>query len=359
MQPDSETGLKNETFRNLVELASDAYFVADVGGTYTYVNAAACEMYRYPREELVGKTIVDLIRPEDIPRLDDLRTRVLAGETEVAEWSMKRGDGTWFPAEVSTRMLPGGNWLAIVRDITERKKIEQALREAVRARDEFISTASHELRTPLTALHLRLETIRRRAQAGRLDREGLLQAVQVGERQVNRLTGVVERLLDSSELREGTLGYVFEETDLVAIVEGVLEELGVYLAETPVRKKLPERMAGRWDRFRLEQVVVNLLSNAVKYAPGAPISIEGTCREGQVRLVFEDEGPGMDAAVQERIFQRFERATDDKRGWGLGLGLFIAREIARGHGGELTVDSRPGHGARFILTLPLEPPPRT
>jgi signal transduction histidine kinase len=108
------------------------------------------------------------------------------------------------------------------------------------------------------------------------------------------------------------------------------------------------------DRVRLEQVLLNLLSNVVKYAPGAPVVVRIARSPRALTIEVEDSGPGIAPEDQERIFTRFERAVESDHVSGLGLGLFIAREIAHAHGGELTVASEPGRGARFTLRLPTD-----
>jgi PAS domain S-box-containing protein len=119
-----------ERLRSLIEQASDGIFVADVEGTYTDVNSNACQMLGYTREELIGKKITDLLSPEDFPRLDALRESLLKGSTELGEWRLRRKDGHYLLAEVSAKIFPDGRWHAIVRDITERKRAEEILRES-------------------------------------------------------------------------------------------------------------------------------------------------------------------------------------------------------------------------------------
>lgn len=116
-----------DQLRALFEQASDGIFVADLDGRYTEVNAAGCRMLGYTRDEIVGKTIVDLIPPEDVPRLAESRELMLGGPSEVAEWRLRRKDGTYLPVEVSAKILPSGRWQGIVRDITDRKRMEAAL----------------------------------------------------------------------------------------------------------------------------------------------------------------------------------------------------------------------------------------
>ena len=117
--------------KELFDQASDSIFIADLDGRFTEVNATACKMLGYAREELIGKTIVDIIPPEDVPRLAATREYLLSpGTVQVAEWTLLRKDGTPIPVEVSAKILPDGRWQAFVRDISERKRIERALQES-------------------------------------------------------------------------------------------------------------------------------------------------------------------------------------------------------------------------------------
>ena len=119
-----------ERFRELVEQASDSIFVADLDGRYTDVNSAGCRMLGFERDEIVGKTIIDLFPPEDIDRLQRAKEELLQGDTQVAEWRLRRKDGSYLPVEISAKILPDGRWQGIVRDISERRLAEVQLRQA-------------------------------------------------------------------------------------------------------------------------------------------------------------------------------------------------------------------------------------
>jgi signal transduction histidine kinase len=233
---------------------------------------------------------------------------------------------------------------------------------AVRARDEFISIASHELKTPITPLRLRVQQLLRVVEAG--DRPGsqarLLRATGDLDRHVERLAKLVENLLDVSQISSGRLALRVQETPLARLLSDALERAGEDLAAAgcPVRLECDADVAIRADRARLEQVFVNLLTNVAKYAPGAPAVVRcAPDGDGAVRVEVEDGGGGIAPEHHDRIFSRFERAVADPRGVaGLGLGLYIAREIARAHGGELTLRHAPSGGAVFVVRLPAAPP---
>jgi len=233
-------------------------------------------------------------------------------------------------------------------------------RAAIGVRDEFISIASHELKTPLTALKLRLASAfriqQRPAPRDAEAEEKLERALAAAGTTTDRLVSLVDDLLDASRLTAGRLALHLESVPLADLVNDVVGRVREQAAESGSRIDvvIPEPVIGRWDRSRIEQVVTNLLSNAIKYGAGRPIRVETKALDGRVRLDVTDAGAGISRADQGRIFQAFERVTTASRVGGLGLGLYIGRQIAVAHGGGLSVDSKPGQGSTFTLELPLE-----
>jgi signal transduction histidine kinase len=235
--------------------------------------------------------------------------------------------------------------------------------QAVRARDEFLSIASHELKTPLTPLRLQIQKLRyliRRGEPAAVSPEQILAAVEKSDRQIARVVALVEDLLDISRITAGRLTLHVEPVDVAALIRDVVERFAPSLADAGCTPdlSLPPDVTIQADRIRLDQVVVNLITNAIKYAPGAPLRIRLRREsDGGARLEVQDQGPGIAAADQERIFTRFERAVADvNKVGGLGLGLYISRQIAHAHGGDLVVQSTPGTGATFVVVLPAAPP---
>jgi PAS domain S-box-containing protein len=232
----------------------------------------------------------------------------------------------------------------------DNARLYRESQDAIRLREEFLSIASHELKTPLTALHLYLQSTRR---TGKVPSE-LLERL---ERQGDRLAQLINQLLDVSRITSGQLKLDRSPVDLSDLVRVVVERF----RETLDRQKVaidveaPRPAVGQWDRARLEQVVTNLLSNAIKYGAGNPIRLR-VYEEGEtVRLVVEDQGIGMGPEQQKGIFRAFGRAVSPRHYSGLGLGLYIVRQIVEAHGGTIRVKSRPGSGTTFTLMLPRLP----
>jgi signal transduction histidine kinase/FixJ family two-component response regulator len=257
--------------------------------------------------------------------------------------------------------------LVAVQEVSERTRarqqleaLTQDLQHALAARDTFLGVASHELKTPVTALMLHLEITRRRLSPSRGEPptpEKLTLAMETALRQVERLSRLVEELLDVSRIRAGRLEFHLEESDPVELVREVVEHLHEQLerARCPVELRVESGTRVWWDRSRMEQVLVNLLSNAIKYAPGAPIRVDVAPRDGQLHISVADAGPGIAREHHARVFERFERGGPPRTVHGLGLGLFIASQIVQGHHGQLRLDSEAGQGATFTIELPLTP----
>jgi signal transduction histidine kinase len=270
------------------------------------------------------------------------------------------------PIDVSVQFIriDADRIVSIARDITERQRtqLERELlyREAVdaiRARDEFLSVASHELRTPLSALQLQIQTLLqppRRSPQAVPSPEQIKVKLQVANRQIERLTRLIGELMDVSRITAGRLRLELEEIDLAAVVREVVLRLGeeASRAHTSVDMSAATRVVGMWDRIRMEQVVANLLTNAFKFGGGKPIEIRVEERESIGRLVVVDHGIGIAPGDVERIFQRYEQAISSRAFGGLGLGLYIARQIIEAHGGTIRVESQPGAGSTFTIDLP-------
>ncbi|WP_437318813.1 sensor histidine kinase [Sorangium sp. So ce385] len=238
----------------------------------------------------------------------------------------------------------------------ENARLYREAQHAVRVRDDFLSVASHELRTPVTSLRLGLQALLRRSGHAPDDRLG--RALHRMDRQVQRLTRLIDDLLDVSQLHTGRLELHVEPVDLAEVVDEVVERLGERVAQSgsPVSVRAEPSVVGVWDRSRLEQVVSNLLDNALKFGAGKPIEITVARKGGAAELAVQDQGIGIPAGRIPHVFERFERAVSSRHFGGLGLGLHVVKSIVEALGGAVRVDSRQGEGARFTVELPCEPP---
>ncbi|HET7752656.1 MAG TPA: HAMP domain-containing sensor histidine kinase, partial [Anaeromyxobacteraceae bacterium] len=221
-------------------------------------------------------------------------------------------------------------WAGAAIDARDRRA---ALDAALQASDEFVTAAAHELRTPLTPLRLTVDRATR-ALESRNDPDRAKGALANVDEHVRRMTNLVDTLLEASRVARGELVLVRRDTDLSAVVEDVLARHAVQARRSgsEISVEAHERIVGRWDAQRLRESIAQLVANALKFGNGTPIRI-GLSRCGDVaRVAIRDEGLGVDAGDQERIFERFERAVSVRNFGGLGVGLWLAREIARAHG---------------------------
>jgi PAS domain S-box-containing protein len=315
---------------------------------------------------LTYEAFLERIHPEDRPRvLAEIRRAVEQKCAYDAEYRVVfpdqsthwvAGYGHVFVDETDKPARMVGIGLDITqrkRDEAERERLYLEAQEGIRVRDAFLSVAGHEFRTPLGALTLTLYNLDRalRADAGSPVREKF-RGVQ---RQVDRLVRLTEDLLAAGRIHEGRLKIEVSRTDLVRVVSEVVERLGEAARDAgcSILFDVPGPVWGIWDPSRLDQVVTNILDNAIKFGRGRPIAVEILDGGRTATLSVRDQGPGIDPADQERIFERFERAASERSYRGMGLGLWIARQIVEQHGGTIDVESEIGAGASFRVVLPL------
>jgi signal transduction histidine kinase len=237
-----------------------------------------------------------------------------------------------------------------------------ALNEAQKAigtRDEFFSIASHELRTPLTALKLQVHLLAKeleRPESKEPDKSIVMRLASQAEGQIERFSHLVETLLDFSRIQSGRMKLELSNFDLGEMIKETIEQLSPELKAvgSSVTLNVGQPVSGNWDRLRLEQVVFNLISNAMKYARGKPIAVSVSSDGESALIQVKDQGPGIARADKERIFHKFERAPGLRSISGLGLGLYVVRQIVDMHCGSVYVESELGAGATFIVRIPLK-----
>jgi signal transduction histidine kinase len=241
--------------------------------------------------------------------------------------------------------------------LRELNQTQAELQRSLRMRDEFMSLVAHELRTPLNTLFL--ETQMRGLQLKRgtlasIQPEQFDAMIKRDERQIKAMIRLIDDMLDVSRMRSGQLSIRPGQVELMTLLERVVSDLSLQAAATGCKLSLQEHppVAGCWDEFRIEQVVVNLLTNALRYGGGQPVEVSVQHADKVVRIHVRDEGKGIAPQDLERIFEPYERGARNGEPKGLGLGLYISRQLAVSHGGELRVTSKPGEGSTFTLILP-------
>jgi PAS domain S-box-containing protein len=349
-----------ERFRVLSESSLTGIYLIQEG-KFRYVNPAMAKMFGYTVDELVDRlSPLDLVHPDDRHVVAENVRRRIEGEVEEIHYDFRglRKDGSVVYIEVHGRRIEYGGKIGVMGtlvDITDRKRAEELSQQAIRVRDEFLSAASHELRTPLTSLRLVLQSLARGLHAGRPSVSP--QMLDVAVRQSERLATLVNQLLDVGRIQSGRLTLAPEEFDLVADIRQLLERMQMEIARaaSPVALRGEDGIVVRWDRSRIDQLLTNLLSNALMYGAGQPVDLTvERVSDGRVRITVRDRGIGIPADRLPHIFERFERATSTRNYGGLGLGLFIARQIALAHAGTISAESELGHGSSFVVELPCE-----
>ena len=241
--------------------------------------------------------------------------------------------------------------------LRELNQTQEELQRSLRMRDEFMSLVAHELRTPLNTLFLEAQMRSLQLKRGTLATikpDQFEAMIKRDERQIKAMIRLIDDMLDVSRMRSGQLSIRPGQVQLMDLLERVVSDLSLQAAATGCKLSLQPHppVEGCWDEFRIEQVVVNLLTNALRYGGGQPVEVSVQYADDTVRIDVRDEGKGIAQSDLERIFEPYERGARNGEPKGLGLGLYISRQLAISHGGELRVTSKPGEGSTFSLILP-------
>ncbi|HLT21810.1 MAG TPA: PAS domain-containing sensor histidine kinase [Bacteriovoracaceae bacterium] len=384
--------LQNERIaRKIFEGIKDyAICTLDLEGRITSWNEGARRIKGYETNEVLGCHFSLFYLPEEIAIgkcAYEIEETIKTGRYEEEGWRLRK-DGTSFWAHVVLSAIRNDaneviGFTKVSRDMTDRKRAEDLLRlsfvdlekkidkrtnelvatnfklqEAVKIRDEFLSIASHELKTPLTPLKLQTQIVSKKIIDGtfqKLGKDKLLKIMNVLETSVDRLSSLVENLLDVSRISRDEIEIRKQKLNLKTVFEELFDRYRstIELSKTGVTLEIPCDVIGYFDLLRIEQVFLNLLTNALKYGEQRPVRVSLTLEDGKACLIFKDQGTGISEKHKEKIFERYEKIEDHRNVSGLGLGLYITKEIIVSHGGSITVESQLGKGSTFKVLLPL------
>ncbi len=354
--------LSDERFHTLTEALPQMVWITESDGKVVYFNQRWMEKTGTSLEVNLGHGWLNVVHPDD--RENTIKVWNEREKTNVydIEYRLRMADGSYrwhlargVPTIGEDKKIK--QWVGSTTDIQNQKDAQEQLKRAVVARDEFLSIASHELKTPLTIIKLQADLTKRTLgpdiQATDLPR--ISKFADTTERNVQRLTRVVDDMLDISRVSTGKLNIELEEVNFRKVLDETMERMTPILKDAGCRVEYSpgSDVRVRLDKFRIEQVLINLLTNAARYGKGRPVHVSfGT--NGQTLVIkVKDNGAGISPEDHERIFERFERATKTADGSGLGLGLFIVKNIIDLHHGTVRVESGLNSGATFIVELPL------
>lgn len=346
-------------YRAIFDKGLAAIIIADDNGTYTAANEAACRLFGYSMDELIGMNVSDLITGESSQNEKRYRDYLEKGE-ETGEFSFITGDGKQRTAYyLAIRVRENFN-LSMLIDLTGQIEAKEKAEVASRAKSDFLAVMSHELRTPLSGV-IGFTELLQNTDLTPLQRRYLDHANRSG----HNLLRIINDILDFSKIEAGVLELFPEETDLTALIRDSLE----IVRATAMEKKLTLSLhtgsglpgSVYVDPVRLTQILTNLLGNAVKFTEFGEVALRAECRsveEGRCTIFFEvrDTGIGISDEQKKRLFKAFSQADSSttRQYGGTGLGLVISQMIAQKMGSRIDFESRPGKGSRFYFELSTE-----
>ncbi|GLV59263.1 hypothetical protein KDH_60900 [Dictyobacter sp. S3.2.2.5] len=347
---------RDEQFHLWIENIADIITVFKADGTIFYQSASITRLLGWAVEERVGQNIFTnpITHPDDIQAQQAFLIDAINNPDKVvtSTFRLLRKDGTFCYIEAIARNLLHHplvqGIVSTYRDITERMELEKR-------KEEFIRAASHELRAPITNLKGHTQVLKMML-ADHDAMEEPVEYLSIMDKQIDRLTRLINDLLDVTKIRASMMDY----KDTLFEVDPFVRDLVILLQHNSSHHTL--RFSGEShatlcaDKDRLAQVIINLVMNAIKYSPrGRPIDITVTAEDDRVLIRVRDYGKGIPELYLQRIFERFYRVpdTDNDNRSGLGIGLYVAREIVARHHGEIQVESQPGEGSTFTVALPI------
>lgn len=346
------------------------------------LSTTAQEMYKYPPDSNVEGAIYEVARTGRSILVEKaskqwLRSVAHPGEKEVIQKLglnshifvplISRGRTIGVLTFASRKKTPfSQSDLILAEEVASRAAIAvdnarlyQDAQDAIRSRDEFLSIASHELKTPLTSILLQLQLVLKNIRKSSQEQANkqLITMLESTERQSKKLAKLINDLLNISVITTGRLQLDREEVNLSAVIDDMLERFKEQFkrAKYKIQVRMDQQVIGMWDKARIEQVISNLFSNAIKYGKSKPIKVELKKVDSRALFTIVDQGIGIQPDFQSQIFERFARGVSARDYRGLGIGLYISRQIIEAHKGTIKLQSAPEKGSTFIVELPLKP----
>lgn len=339
-----ETNAERARVEAVLAATQDAMIAIAADTVVRYMNPAAEQLLGVKRNAAMGRPFIESALDYELDNL--VRTAIEPPRTTETQF-VTFGQRRMSLRAVAVPIIDGGDWsvLLILNDLTELQRIDQVRRD-------FVSNVSHELRTPLASVQALAETMLDDIDAPGEERKEFLERL---VKQVERMTVLVNELLDLSRIESGAIRLAPEELNVGAFIAEATAVLQTKLEQANITVSRPESvdLVVEADHSSMVRAVTNLLDNAIKYAPrGSTVWVEARDEGDVVAITVRDEGPGVAPPDLSRVFERFYKAEQSRHSAGVGLGLAIVKHLVRAHGGTAEVESPPGGGSLFTLKLP-------
>ncbi len=348
-----------ERYRVLAETSADGVITVDELGRLTYVNPSFEKILGRRKSQILATIFREYLSDESVYLFQQvfIDTRKQRKKISGVELEIIRPEGKTVPIEVNVAPIfkdsVFSGMICTIRDITERKKVEEELKKSERLKTEFMNIAAHELKSPVTPIKGYLDLIISDEKTSDIVKKW----AKIGKRNAERLLKLVNDILDVSRLDTDTMRFDMEKLNPVEILDEIVEDMKPAMEEknlefiTHIPDELPNIIG---DRYRLSQVLKNLMSNALKFTDNGSISITAKVEEGYIKIIVEDTGIGMSQEEVKKVFSKFYQAYtgDDRKNEGTGLGLFICKQIIEKHKGEIWAESTIKKGSSFKIRIP-------
>lgn len=348
-----------ERYRVLAETSADGVITVDELGRLTYVNPSFEKILGRRKSQILATIFREYLSDESVYLFQQvfIDTRKQRKKISGVELELIKPEGITVPIEANVAPIwkdgVFSGMICTIRDITERKKVEEELKKSERLKTEFMNIAAHELKSPVTPIKGYLDLII----SDQKTSETVKKWAKIGKRNAERLLKLVNDILDVSRLDTDTMRFDMEKINTVEILDEIVEDMKPavegknleFIANIP--KELPDIIG---DRYRLSQVLKNLMSNALKFTDNGHIAITAREENKEILVSVDDTGIGMSKEELEKVFSKFYQAYtgEDRKNEGTGLGLFICKQIIEKHKGKIWVESEIGKGSSFKIRIP-------
>ena len=348
-----------EKYRVLAETSADGVVTIDPLGRLTYVNPSFEKLCGKRKSQLLATLFREYISDESVYLFQQVTidAREKNEKIENIELELTNTNNNFIPIEINIAPYKKNDEFAglvcTIRDITERRRVENELKKSERLKTEFMNIVAHELKSPVTPIKGYLDLII----SDKKSSKQIKNWAKVSLRNAERLLKLVNDILDVSRLDTDTMRFEMEKLDIIKILKEISEDIKPTIKTkklkfiTKIPKELPNIIG---DKYRLVQVFKNLIENAVKFTDNGAIKIEANKKKDHVLIIIKDTGTGISKDELKKIFNKFYQAYtgDDRKNEGTGLGLYICKEIVQKHNGEIWAESDIGKGSQFYIKLP-------